>query len=402
MNAHGSGGTSPAAVKHLERLLMTSKLVVAVGSGGVGKTTTAAAIAIAGARRGRKCAVLTIDPAKRLAQALGVEKMGNEPRPLAQELCSPGSCDVMMLEAPEALDDLVARLVPDESRRERLFQNRLYQVIARHLGGTHEYMAVERLFALMQNDPATGKPKYDLVVLDTPPTVNALDFLDAPTRIASFFSDKITRFFVRQRDEERGIIQRIRDRAGDIAIGVLGKALGEGFVEELMDFATAFQGLFAAFQERGLAAEKILRDSSTSFLVVSGADPVRVSEAEEFSRTLSGLGIGARAFVANRVHVSPSIDASAHIDGGVLNEALVGFTSPAGVELDKIELADALNRAQRLRASLARRDRMGLARLAEIAGKDKLLVVPELDEEVEDRGAIEHLLSAMLHQKPPT
>lgn len=388
--------TSAAAVKHLERLLMTSKLVVAVGSGGVGKTTTAAAIAIAGARRGRKCAVLTIDPARRLAQALGVEKMGNEPRPLAPELVSPGSCDVMMLEAPEALDDLVARLVPDEQRRERLYQNRLYQVIARHLGGTHEYMAVERLYALMQDDPATGKPKYDLVVLDTPPTVNALDFLDAPTRIASFFSDKITRFFVRQRDEERGIIQRIRDRAGDIAIGVLGKALGEGFVEELMDFATAFQGLFAAFQERGLAAEKILRDPSSSFLVVSGADPVRVAEAEEFSRTLSGLGIGARAFIANRVHVSPSVDATAHIDGGVLNEALVGF---AGAPPEKIELADALNRAQRLRASLARRDRMGLARLAEIAGKDKLLVVPELDEEVEDRGAIEHLLSAMLHQK---
>jgi anion-transporting ArsA/GET3 family ATPase len=398
VNAHGShGATSPNAVKHLERLLTTSKLVVAVGSGGVGKTTTAAAMAIAAARRGRKCAVLTIDPAKRLAQALGVEKMGNEPRPLAAELVSPGSCDVMMLEAPEALDDLVARLVPDESRRERLFQNRLYQVIARHLGGTHEYMAVERLFALMQNDPATGKPKYDLVVLDTPPTVNALDFLDAPTRIASFFSDKITRFFVRQRDEERGLIQRIRDRAGDIAIGVLGKALGEGFVEELMDFATAFQGLFAAFQERGLAAEKILRDPTTSFLVVSGADPVRVSEAEEFSRTLTGLGIGARAFVANRVHLSPSVDAAAHIDGGVLNEALLGFDASG---IDKVELADALNRAQRLRASLARRDRMGLARLAEIAGKDKLLVVPELDEEVEDRGAIEHLLSAMLHQKP--
>lgn len=382
--------TSTAAVRHLEQLLLTSKLIVAVGSGGVGKTTTAAALAIAAARRGNKCAVLTIDPARRLAQALGVEKMGNEPRALAAELVAPGTCDVMMLEAPEALDDLVARLVPDPERRQRLFQNRLYQVIARHLGGTHEYMAVERLFALMEDN------RYDLVVLDTPPTVNALDFLDAPTRIASFFSDKITRFFVKQRDEDRGIIQRIRDRAGDIAIGVLGKALGEGFVEELMDFATAFQGLFQAFQERGLAAEKILRDSTTSFLVISGADPVRVAEAEEFGRTLSGLGIAARAFVANRVHISASIDAAAHIDGGVLNEALIGFPR---TDVDKVELADALNRAQRLRASLARRDRIGLARLAEIAGKERLLVVPELDEEVEDRGAIEHLLAAMLHQK---
>jgi anion-transporting ArsA/GET3 family ATPase len=381
--------TSEAAVHHLERLLLQSRLVVAVGSGGVGKTTTAAALAIAAARRGRRCAVLTIDPARRLAQALGVENMGNEPKPLAADLVAPGSCDAMMLHAPEALDDLIARLVPDEQRRERLFENRLYQVIARHLGGTHEYMAVERLFALMQDE------RYDLVVLDTPPTVNALDFLDAPTRIASFFSDKITRFFIRQKDEQKGIIQRIRDRAGDIALGVLGKALGEGFVEELMDFATAFQGLFLAFQERGLTAEKILRDPQTSFIVVSGADPVRVAEAEEFGRTLQSLGISARAFVANRVHTSSSLDVQVHIDGGVVNEALVDF----GGEVDKLALADGLGRAQRLRAALARRDRVGLARLAEIGGKQKLLVVPELDEEVGDRGAIEHLLTAMFHPK---
>ncbi len=381
--------TSTAAAQHLERLLLNSRLVVAVGSGGVGKTTTAAALAIAAARRGKRCAVLTIDPARRLAQALGVEKMGNAPRALPAELVSPGSCDVMMLEAAEAFDDLVARLVPDPERQKRLLQNRLYQVIARHLGGTHEYMAVERLFALTRDD------KYDLIVLDTPPTVNALDFLDAPTRIASFFSDKITRFFVRQRDEDRGIIQRIKDRAGDIAIGVLGRALGEGFVEELMDFATAFQGLFQAFQERGLAAEKILRESSTSFLIVSGADPVRVTEAEAFGRTLSDLGIAPRAFIANRVHLS-SIDAASDIDAGHLSEALVGVAREPIDQIDQIELLDALNRAQRLRASLARRDRKGLQRLAEIAGKDRLLVVPELDEEVEDRGAIEHLLEALL------
>ncbi len=385
--------TSEAAVHHLERLLSTSRLLVAVGSGGVGKTTTAAALAIAAARRGRKAAVLTIDPARRLAQALGVEKMGNEPRPLAAELVSPGSCDAMMLEAPEALDDLVARLVPDEQRRQRLFENRLYQVIARQLGGTHEYMAVERLYALITD------ARYDIVVLDTPPTVNALDFLDAPARIAAFFSDRITRFFVRHSEEKKGIIQRIRDRAGELALSVLGKALGEGFVEELTDFATAFQGLFAAFQERGLAAEKILRDPQTAFLVVSGADPVRVAEAEEFARTLTSLGITARGFVANRVHGSASVDAQAHLDGGVLNEALVGF--PGAASVDKLALAEALQRAQRLRAALARRDRKGLARLAEIAGKEKLLVVPELDDEVGDRGAIEHLLEAMLKPRGP-
>jgi anion-transporting ArsA/GET3 family ATPase len=376
----------PASAHRLVELLKTSRLIVAVGSGGVGKTTTAAAVAIAGARLGRRTVVLTIDPARRLAQALGVSGLGNEPRSLPADLVAPGSCDAMMLEASEALDDLVARLVPDPQRRERLYQNRLYQVIARQLGGTHEYMAVERLFALMHEE------KYDLVVLDTPPTVNALEFLDAPNRLSSFFSDKITRFFIRPGEEEKkGFIQKLRDRAGDLAVSVLGKALGQGFVEELMDFASAFQGLFSAFRERGLAAEQILRAESTSFVVVSGADPVRVAEAGEFTRTLERLGITPRVFIANRVHLSTTSDAPPHVDVGQVNEALSTFAG----SVDGVMLVDALSRAQRVRASLARRDRAGLLKMASLAGTDRLLVVPELDEEVQDRGAIEHLLEAL-------
>ena len=377
-----------ASVQHLERLLMGSKLLVTVGSGGVGKTTTAAALAIAAARRGRKCAVLTIDPARRLAQALGVTRLGNDPQALPAELVGPGSVDAMMLMAPEALDGLIARLVPDPARRERLFANRLYQVIARHLGGTHEYMAVERLYSLVREHD------YDLVVLDTPPTVNALDFLDAPTRIAAFFSDKITRFFQRKQDEGRGLIQRIRDRAGEMAVQVLGKALGEDFIEELVDFVTAFGGLFAAFQERGLVAEKLLRDPSSAFIVVSGADPVRVAEAEELAKTLGRLDLEAKAFVANRVHLSPSADARAQITAADVEPALAGFASQ--VDLDA--LAQGRGRAQAIRASLARRDRAGLARLAEIFGKSRLVVVPELDDEVGDRGAIDHLIDALFRQ----
>lgn len=377
------------AVHNLERMLADCKLVVAVGSGGVGKTTTAAALAIAAARRGRRCAVLTIDPARRLAQALGVTRLGNQPQALAAEVVGPGSVDAMMLEAPEALDLLIARLVPDPARRERLYQNRLYQVIARHLGGTHEYMAVERLYSLVREHD------YDLVVLDTPPTVNALDFLDAPTRIAAFFSDKITRFFQRKHDESRGLIQRIRDRAGEVAIQVLGKALGEDFIEELVDFVTAFGGLFAAFQERGLVAEKLLRDPSTAFVVVTGADPVRVAESEELAKTLGRLDLDARCFVANRVHQSPSADARARITVDDVAPALAGFAS----QVDLAALTEGLARAQEVRASLARRDRAGLARLAQLAGTKRLLVVPELDDEVGDRGAIDHLIAALFGER---
>ena len=386
-----------SAKDHVLKLLKDSKLVVCVGSGGVGKTTTAAALAIAAARTGRKAAVLTIDPAKRLAQALGVEKMGNAPSPLSPELTAPGSVDAMMLEAGPALDEFVQRLVPDEDRRERLFHNRLYQVIARQLGGTHEYMAVERLHALVEESG------YDLVVLDTPPTVNALDFLDAPNRLAGFFSDKIIRFFVKQsEDKKKGIFERLRDRAGDLALQVLGKALGEGFIEELTDFATAFQGLFVAIHDRAIAADKILRAPSTSFLVISAADPVRTAEAEEFLRTLGRLDIHPRGVVANRVHTDKTRsgadgrdkDSNDAVDIGAVMEALAA-TSAAGQTAQAQAAWEALSTAQRQLKAVRTRDAKGVSHLERLVGKERVLVVPELDEEVQDRAAVEHLLDGL-------
>jgi anion-transporting ArsA/GET3 family ATPase len=371
----------------LQRILAEARLVVAVGSGGVGKTTTSAAMAIAAARLGRRCAVLTIDPARRLAQALGIEKMGNEPRPLPLELTGPGTVDAMMLETAAAFDDLIARLVPDLERRARLLDNRLYQVIARQLGGTHEYMAVERLYAL------TREHDYDLVVLDTPPSVNALDFLDAPKRLEHFFSERVQRFFIKRESEKKGFIARLRDRAGDIALTLLSKAFGEPFVEEVQDFATAFQGLFGAFRERGVMVNQLLKDPATAFVVVTAPDPVRVTEAMEFAFALDRLDIAPRAFIVNRVHQSGT-DAIARLEPAELkaaiDDAALGLS-----DADAEALADGLERAQRIRASLARRDGEGLLAMAKAAGKELLVVVPELDTEVGDRSAVEHVLEAL-------
>jgi anion-transporting ArsA/GET3 family ATPase len=375
--------------ERLNTLLSDSRVLVAAGCGGVGKTTTAAALAIAAGRRGRKCAVLTIDPAKRLAQALGLETLNNTPQALPADLVGPGAVDAMMLEVGETFDDLIARLVPDPARRERLMANRLYQALANSLGGTHEYMAVERLFELSQSE------KYDLVVVDTPPSVNALDFIDAPKRIAHFFSDKIARFFIRKGHEQKGLFQRIKDRAGEVALAVLGKALGEGFVEELQDFATAFQGLFAAFRQRGEAIEELLADPGTSFVVVTGADPVRVAEAMEFTDTLGRLGIEPHAFIANRVHQA-SGDTTVHVTATRLSELSAANPqwSQAG-ELDVEALAEAINDAQRAQSALSRRDRAGLLDLVSAVGAGRVLVVQELEDEVQDRAAVEHVISAL-------
>lgn len=368
----------------LSELLLGSSLLVAVGSGGVGKTTSAAALAIAAARQGRRCALLTIDPAKRLAQALGLEGLGNDPRPLDASLVGPGSVDAMMLEAGDTFDDLIARLVPDPARRERLLQNRLYLALSRSLGGTHEYMAVERLYALMHEQ------KYDLVVLDTPPTVNALDFMDAPSRISSFFSDRIARFFVRDAPSKGGLFSRMKDRAGEMALGVMGKTLGQGFVDELRDFATAFQGLFEAFRERGDAVQAILADLGTSFIVVTGPDSLRVSEALAFADALQRHDVVPSAFIANRVHLfqGEHVDVTAAdlFDAGVLGEKASAAVA-------------ALERAQQRAAAVARRDRAGLRDLEARVGSEALLVVPELDDEVKDRAAVEHLVGFLTGQR---
>jgi anion-transporting ArsA/GET3 family ATPase len=381
-----SQGSTPGA-DHIKKLLLTSKLVVCVGSGGVGKTTTAASLAIAAARSGKKAAVLTIDPARRLAQALGVETMGNTPRALTAELTSPGSVDAMMLEAGPAMDDFVLRLIPDAERRERLYQNRMYQVIARHLGGTHEYMAIERLFSLVEEGG------YDVVILDTPPTVNALDFLDAPNRLAGFFSEKITRFFVKQtEDKKKGFIDRLRDRAGDLAMSVLGKALGEGFVEELSDFASAFQGLFVGIHDRAVAADRILRSSSTSFVIVSAADPVRTAEAEAFLHTLKRLEIHTQAIIANRVHLgSADGQPDTSVDVGAVAATMVA----AGIPEQATVAFEALSAGQRQLNGVRARDRRGLAHLTRLLGAGRLMVVGELDEEVKDRAAVEHFLRGL-------
>jgi len=379
----------PTDAKRLRKILREARTIVAVGSGGVGKTTTSAALAVAAARQGRRCAVLTIDPAKRLAQALGIEGMGNEPTPLPESMVGPGAVDAMMLETAAAFDELVGRLVPDDDRRERLLKKRLYQVIARQLGGTHEYMAVEKLYAL------TTSGDYDLVVLDTPPSVNALDFIDAPKRLTHFFSDKVQRFFIKREENERkGFIQKLRDRAGELALSVIGKAFGESFVADLQDFTTAFQGLFAAFRERGAMVDELLKDATTSFIVVSGADPVRVAEAVDFGKALRKLDITPAAWVVNRVHIAGS-DAAARVPPDELRNALTAAGVEGAEAVDVERLSDALLESQRIRASLARRDREGLLQMVKTSGKDRLVVIPELDSEVSDSGAVEHMITAL-------
>lgn len=380
---HGASQSQDSA---LHRALKEARVIVTVGSGGVGKTTSAAAIAVAAARMGRNCAVLTIDPAKRLAQALGIDDMGNQPQSLPDELVRPGTVDAMMLETASAFEEMIKKLVDTPERQERLLSNRLYQILARHLGGTHEYMAVEKLFELV------NERNYDLVVLDTPPSVNALDFLDAPKRITSFFSDQVQRYFIRREKEQSGIIDKLKGHAGELALRVLSKALSDVFIEDVQDFATAFSTLFASFRERGQAVQELFSESSTVFAVVSSPDPIRVCEALRFSESLEKHGIRPEAFIMNRVHTAFQNEHSEITRADV--QAVLEKMTPAP-DLNADDALGAFEQAAATRHALSTRDLKGIRQITQTVGRYRLLIVPELTDEVQDTTALEHLVLSL-------
>ncbi len=280
----------------LQSLIDEAPLTVCLGPGGVGKTTVSAVLALRQAVAGSRSLVLTIDPARRLADALGVSGLTNDPTPVLafEKMHAQGSLSALMLDPIATFDHLIAVLVPDPVQREKLLENRFYQHISRSLAGTLEYMAIERLHELAQSRA------YDGIVLDTPPTTNALDFIDAPDRVARFFHEKVTRWFVPGSDSSTWTA-RLFDRAGSRVLGLMSRLAGEQFVEDMSGFFVAFGELFSAFQKRGVRVGELLRDPRSVFIVVTSPDLSRLAEAAEIDRRLSEAGCAPRAFVVNRV-----------------------------------------------------------------------------------------------------
>jgi len=280
----------------LHEIVDDAPLVVCLGPGGVGKTTIAAVLGLRAAMAGRTALVLTIDPARRLADALGVAGLTNDPTPVHafDRLHPSGTLSALMLDPAATFDHLIAVLVPDLERRHKLLENRIYLQLSRSLAGTLEYMAIERLHDIVVSDA------YQSVVLDTPPTTNALDFLDAPERAARFFHERVTRWFV-HRPERVTWTSRLFDRAGSTVLSLLGRVVGEEFVADMTAFFTAFGDLFGAFRIRGERVSALLRDRRTAFVVVASPDPFRLPEAIEIDRRLVEAGCAPRAFVVNQV-----------------------------------------------------------------------------------------------------
>jgi anion-transporting ArsA/GET3 family ATPase len=291
-----------SASSGLSPLLESRRVILCVGCGGVGKTTTTAALGLAAARRGKRVLCLTIDPAKRLSQSLGLVEMKAEAQRVDPTLFTKaglevsGSMTVMMLDTKSTFDGLITALAPSVEQRDHILNNVLYKYISTSLAGTQEYMAMEKLYAV-KDDPA-----YDLVLLDTPPTANALDFLDAPERLIAAFDSAATRWFVQAFESSGKLSLNLLAKGTAAILRGIGRVTGGGFLEQIAGFLTEINSVFGSWRERADKVATALRDPGVAYVLVTTPDPLSVREVLFFAERLKSLGMRRDAFVVNRVH----------------------------------------------------------------------------------------------------
>jgi anion-transporting ArsA/GET3 family ATPase len=271
-------------------LVTERSIIICCGSGGAGKTTSSAAVALAGALAGRKACVVTIDPARRLADALGIGELSNEPKRIAGQW--PGELSAVMLDAKRTFDDLVERYSADQEQADRILNNRLYRNLTSALSGTQEYMAAEKLYELN----ASGD--FDLVVVDTPPTRNALDFLDAPGRLTRFLENRVFRLLLMP---TRASLKALT-MATQALLRTISKVAGSEIVEDAMAFFRAFDGMEAGFRDRARGVEALLADPGTAFVLVAAPRRDSVAEAGFFADRLAEAHQPVAALIVNRLH----------------------------------------------------------------------------------------------------
>ncbi len=274
----------------LESLVRTSSILICAGSGGVGKTTTAAVLALEGARQGRKAVVVTIDPAKRLADALGLEGLTNTPSRIEGDW--PGELWAVMLDTKGTFDALVRRHAGSEEQASGILDNRFYRNISGALSGTQEYMAMEKLYELHEEHD------FDLVVVDTPPTRHALDFLEAPRTLTHFLDHRVFRLITAP---TRGLVKAV-NVAASVFLRSVSRVVGTEVLEDALAFFAAFEGMEEGFKQRAARVGELLAADETAFVLVTSPRRDAVAEARYFASKLAESSLAVRGLVINRVH----------------------------------------------------------------------------------------------------
>ncbi|WAL66042.1 ArsA family ATPase [Amycolatopsis cynarae] len=347
-----------------------TRIIVCCGSGGVGKTTTAAALALRAAERGRQTVVLTIDPARRLAQALGLRELGNQPRQVQVEGFEPkGELWAMMLDMRRTFDDMV-RAHAGPERAEQLLANPFYQTISTSFSGTQEYMAMEKLGQLA----ATGE--WDLIIVDTPPSRSALDFLDAPTRLSAALDGRMIRLLTAPAKAGGWGLRKVVTAGFSMFAKAVSTIIGGQLLADASAFMQAFDSMFGGFRERARKTAELLRSRGTSFLVVAAPEPDALREASYFVERLSDENMPLTGLVANRTHpVLADLSATAAMSAAEKVES----TAP---------LATAVLRLHADRVALAARENRLLARFTKAHPEVPIVRVPALPSDVHDVGGL--------------
>ena len=328
----------------LSQLVQDKRVIVCCGAGGVGKTTTSAALALSAAKTGRRALVLTIDPAKRLAEALGIPPTGKEPVKINDEqlkkasihLQDNGELSAWMLDPRVVLESVVDRFAPSYHDAAQIRDSRMYKALREVVVGLQEYTAAEALYSFEQQN------KYDLIVLDTPPSRNALDFLDAPRRLARFLDERTISIFLPHRGKKAGPLVRA---ASKVVSNALTKTFGESFRDELQSFLSAFGKLFSRMRVHAKGVRELLMSNRSAFAVVTSAEDAALGEALYFKGRIEELGLTSEGFVLNRSYASDAryehpkqtLSRLGEQTDPVLRQSLVKLSPLAQEEEERIE-----------------------------------------------------------------
>jgi anion-transporting ArsA/GET3 family ATPase len=364
----------------LARRLEGKSIVIVAGSGGVGKTTASAALALGLAAAGARVGVVTIDPARRLAESLGLQELGNEPQRVeperlaatAPDLQMRGELWAMMLDPKATFDDLMVRLAPDAQTRDDVLGNRIYRELSGAVAGTQEFSAIAKLYDLHREGG------FDVLVLDTPPSRNALDFLDAPDRLTDFFEGRALKVFL----APTGIAGRLLSAGTSVVFGVLKRITGVDLLGDIAVFFRSLGGLIDGFKERAAGVKALLAAPETTFLIVTSPEREPIAEAIFFREKLREARMPFGGLVVNRTHIADERRAEANELPPELGEPLAAKVAAS--------VAD--------HHVLARRDAASIAELSERLGEPDPIVVPQLDGDVQDVGGLlalyRHLVTA--------